>query len=56
MKIRVALVDDDEKIRGQLSGLLEIYNSFDDVKELDNEQEANDYIFTNQVDAVFIKL
>jgi DNA-binding LytR/AlgR family response regulator len=56
MKIRVALVDDDEKIRGQLSGLLEIYNSFDVVKELDNEQEANDYIFTNQVDAVFIKL
>lgn len=56
MKIRVALADDNEELRGQLSNMLMFYNTFEIVKEFENEIEANDYLCINQVDAVFINL
>jgi DNA-binding LytR/AlgR family response regulator len=54
MKIKLVLVENDEDIRQQLKDLLVFYNLFEIINDFDNVNDANDFICTNQVDAVFI--
>lgn len=56
MKIKIVIVDNDSGIRADLRGLLQLYNMFDIVAEFDDVNLANDYLYSTEVDAVFINM
>lgn len=55
MAMKILLVDSNERLRGDLRNLLSLYRSFQLVEtSLDTTEDAADYIFSHEVDAVFI--
>lgn len=56
MKIRLAIVDNDETARAELCKLLRFYGLFEIAAEFDDVNQASDYLLTCPVDAVFINL
>lgn len=56
MKIEIAIVESQPKIRFELENLLNFYHIFEIAAVFEDINEANDFLCSNEMDGVFINL